>query len=55
MDRSASADPASRYAVTGMTVAFPLRMPMGGVASTLDAEQLQQTARPAAMGHQIEA
>ncbi len=48
MHRSAEAP----LAVTGLTVAFPLRLPAGGVVSTRDAEQLQQPAGPAPLGQQ---
>lgn len=36
----------------GLTIAFPLRMPAGGVVSTSDAEQLQQAANALAVGLQ---
>jgi hypothetical protein len=48
MNRSAEAP----LAATGLTIAFPLRMPAGGVVSTSDADQLQQPAHPAALGQQ---
>lgn len=39
-------------AAPGLTIAFPLRMPAGGVVSTCDAEQLQPAAHALAMGQQ---
>ena len=38
----------------GLTIAFPLRMPAGGIVSTGDAEQLQPGADACAMGQQAD-
>lgn len=48
MNRSAEAKPAA----LGLTIAFPLRMPAGGVVSTQDVEQLQQGSDALALGQQ---
>ena len=46
MNRSAEA----HLAAAGLLIAFPLRMPAGGIVSTSDADQLQQPAHPALLG-----
>ena len=49
MDRAAASDLAG-LAVTGMTFAFPLRVPTGSVASASDVEQLQQSTQTTPLG-----